>query len=105
MTAVMPDEDGADPQPGDVFVGLYWQRYGQVAPDQETSRLEEEFRRSAGMPRLLYVKEPAFRREPRLAGLLRRLQADETASYKPFADAAELGRLLGDDLARLLAQD
>ena len=101
----MPDEDGADLQPGDVFVGLYWQRYGQVAPDDATSRLEEEYRRSAGMPRLLYVKEPAFRREPRLAGLLRRLQADETASYKPFADTSELGRLLGDDLARLLAQD
>ena len=84
-------------------MGLYWQRYGQVAPDQETSRLEEEFRRSAGMPRFLYVKEPAFRREPRLAGLLRRIQADDTASYKPFADTAELSRLLGDDLARLIA--
>jgi hypothetical protein len=55
------------------------------------------------MPRLLYVKEPASKREPRLAGLLRRFQADETASYKPFSDAAELSRLLGDDLARLLA--
>jgi hypothetical protein len=113
MTAVMPEtgtgsdssrvEDGADLQQGDVFVGLYWQRYGGVAPDEEISRLEDEYRRSAGMPRLLYVKEPATRREPRLAGLLRRIQADETASYKPFADTAELSRLLGDDLARLLA--
>jgi hypothetical protein len=96
-------EDGADLQPSDVFVGLYWQRYGVVAPDEEISRLEDEYRRSAGMPRLLYVKEPAPRREPRLAGLLRRIQADDTASYKPFADRAELSRLLGEDLARLLA--
>jgi hypothetical protein len=97
-------EVGADLQPSDIFVGLYWQRYGRVAPDQEISRLEDEYRRSTGVPRLLYVKEPAFRREPRLAGLLRRIQADDTASYKPFADLAELSRLLGDDLARLIAQ-
>jgi hypothetical protein len=113
MTAVMLEtdpgvdssrpEDGADLQPSDVFVGLYWQRYGRVAPDEEISRLEDEYRRSAGMPRLLYVKEPATRREPRLAGLLRRIQADDTASYKPFTDTAEFSRLLGDDLARLLA--
>jgi hypothetical protein len=99
-----PAEAGAGLQHGDVFVGLYWQRYGGIAPDEAMSRLEDEYRRSAGMPRLLYVKEPAFRREPRLAGLLRRIQADDTASYKPFADTAELSRLLGDDLARLLAQ-
>jgi hypothetical protein len=96
-------EDGADLQPSDVFVGLYWQRYGRRAPDEEISRLEDEYRRSTGVPRLLYVKEPAFRREPRLAGLLRRIQADDTASYKPFAETAELSRLLGEDLARLIA--
>jgi Domain of unknown function (DUF4062) len=113
MTAVMPETGTGSDSPGsehgvelrrsDVFVGLYWQRYGRVAPDEDISRLEDEYRRSAGMPRLLYVKEPAFRREPRLAGLLRRIQADDTASYKPFADAAELNRLLTDDLARLIA--
>jgi hypothetical protein len=113
MAAVMLEADpgvdssrtdaGAELRRSDVFVGLYWQRYGSVAPDEEMSGLEDEYRRSAGMPRLVYVKEPAFRREPRLAGLLRRIQADGTASYKPFADTAELSRLLGDDLARLLA--
>ena len=51
----------------DVFVGLYWQRYGRVDPGREVSGLEEELRLSAGMPRLLYVKTPAPQREPRLA--------------------------------------
>jgi hypothetical protein len=92
-----------DLERSDVFVGLYWQRYGSVAPDEEVSRLEDDYRLSAGMPRLLYVREPAWRREPRLAGLLRRFQADDAATYKSFSDAAELSRLLGDDLARLLA--
>jgi hypothetical protein len=113
LTPVMDEEDRGPDAPrlqhranlehSDVFVGLYWQRYGSVAPDEAVSRLEDEYRLSAGKPRLLYVKEPASRREPRLAGLLRRFQADETASYKPFSDAAELSRLVGDDLARLLA--
>lgn len=113
LTPVMDEEDRgpdaprlqhrADLEQSDVFVGLYWQRYGSVAPDETVSRLEDEYRLSAGIPRLLYVKEPAWKREPRLAGLLRRIQADETASYKPFSDAAELSRLIGDDLTRLLA--
>jgi predicted ATPase len=114
MTPVM-FETGARPHPpralyrayleqSDVFVGMYWQRYGWVAPDEEVSGLEDEYRLSAGRPRLLYVKAPAARREPRLAGLLRRIQADDTASYKPFSDPAELGRLLTDDLALLLSE-
>ena len=39
----------------DVFVGLYWQRYGRVGPSMEVSSLEEELQQAAGMPRLLYV--------------------------------------------------
>src|SRR6516162_756662 len=49
----------------DVFIGLYWQRYGQLAPGAQVSGLEEEFELSAGLPRLLYVKTPAPDREPR----------------------------------------
>jgi hypothetical protein len=41
----------------DVFVGLYWQRYGRVEPGMEVSGLEEELQLalSEGLPRLLYV--------------------------------------------------
>jgi hypothetical protein len=54
----------------DVFVGLYWQHYGYVAPGMEVSGLEDEFELSRGLPRLLYVKAPAPEREPRLTDLL-----------------------------------
>jgi sugar/nucleoside kinase (ribokinase family) len=50
----------------DVFIGLYWQRYGQPAPGAHVSGLEEEFELSGGLPRLLYVKTPAPDRESRL---------------------------------------
>jgi hypothetical protein len=48
----------------DIFIGLYWQRYGQVGPGMQVSGLEDEFELSEALPRLLYVKEPAPEREP-----------------------------------------
>ena len=86
----------------DVFVGLYWQRYGQLGPGMQVSGLEEEFELSRGMPRLLYVKAPAPDREARLADLLERIARQ--ASYRPFHTPAELGRLVRDDLAVLLSE-
>jgi predicted ATPase len=85
-----------------VFVGLYWQRYGRVAPGTEISALEEEFELSRGLPRLLDSKTPAPDREPRLAGLLDRIRQE--ASYRSFRTPAELGRLVRDDLATLLSE-
>jgi hypothetical protein len=88
----------------DVFIGLYWQRYGHPAPGAHVSGLEEEFELSGGLPRLLYVKAPAPEREPRLAGLLARIQDEASASYRHFRTRAELSRLVRDDLAVLLSE-
>ena len=114
LTPVM-FEVGARPHPpqdlyraylaqSDVFVGLYWQRYGWVGPGMEVSGLEDEFELSQALPRLLYVKAPAADREPRLADLLARIQAGASASYRTFRTPAELGRLVRDDLAMLLSE-
>src|SRR4026208_239611 len=54
----------------DVFIGLYWQRDGQVVARMAISGLEDEFERSRELPRLLYVKAPAPDRESRLTDLL-----------------------------------
>ena len=35
----------------DVFIGLYWQRYGQPAPGMRVSGLEEGFDLSGALPR------------------------------------------------------
>ncbi|MDF2555852.1 MAG: ATPase-like protein, partial [Microbacterium sp.] len=88
----------------DVFVGLYWQQYGWVAPGEDVSGLEDEYRLADHeMPKLIYVKQPA-QRDERLEGLMQRVRDDDTASYKPFSDADELGELLEADLATLLAE-
>ena len=88
----------------DVFLGLYWQRYGQLVPGTGVSGLEEEFGLSGELPRLLYVKAPAPDREPRLADLLARIKDEASASYRSFRTPAELGRLVRDDLAVLLSE-
>ena len=87
-----------------VFVGVYWQSYGWVAPGEEMSGLEDEYRLSAGMPRLIYVKSPAPGREPRLAEMLARIKDDDGVSYQRFSDSAELQRLVENDLAVLLSE-
>jgi len=57
-------ESGARPHPpqsmyrayleqSQIFVGIYWQRYGWVGPGMEISGLEDEFRLAAGKPMLL----------------------------------------------------
>ncbi|HEV3169881.1 MAG TPA: DUF4062 domain-containing protein, partial [Actinocrinis sp.] len=69
----------------DVFVGLYWQRYGQAPPGGDVSGLEEEFDLSAGLPKLLYVKEPAPGRDPRLARLLDRIRQEASVSSRTFS--------------------
>jgi predicted ATPase len=88
----------------DVFIGLYWQRYGQLAPGARVSGLEEEFELSGGLPRLLYVKTPAPDRESGLAGLLAGIEQEASVSYHHFRTPAELGRLVRDDLAVLLSE-
>jgi len=88
----------------DVFIGLYWQRYGRVGPGMEISGLEEEFELSRGLPRLLYVKTPAPDREPRLDELLDRIKQQSSDSYRYFRTPGELGRLVRDDLAALLSE-
>jgi uncharacterized protein DUF4062/tetratricopeptide repeat protein len=70
-------ESGARPHPprsmyqaylaqSQVFVGIYWQRYGWIAPGMEISGLEDEYRLAAGKPMLLCLKRPAPDQEPRM---------------------------------------
>jgi Domain of unknown function (DUF4062) len=80
-----------------IFVGIYWQRYGWVGPGMEISGLEDEFRLAAGMPMLLYLKRPG------LTAMIDGIRESGTVSYRQFATARELERLLTDDLAVLLS--
>src|SRR6201989_1815760 len=76
-------------QQSDVFIGIYAESYGWVAPGMEVSGLEDEYRLSAGKPRLVYVREAA-RREPRLESFLDAIRAAGLVSYRQFKGADEL---------------
>jgi predicted ATPase len=108
-------ESGARPYPprelyraylaqSDIFVGLYWQRYGWVAPGMQVSGLEDEYQLAGDKPRLIYLKTPAPEREPGLQGLLDRIRAEEVASYQKFATPQELAERIANDLAQLLTE-
>jgi predicted ATPase len=87
-----------------VFVGIYWQRYGWVAPGMDVSGLEDEYLLAGVRPKLIYVKRPAPDREHDLDGLLERIRADDDVSYKGFSSADELEVLVSDDLSMLLSE-
>jgi hypothetical protein len=58
----------------DVFVGIYWESYGWVAPDEHISGLEDEYLLAPdGMPKLIYIKASTDR-DPRLKELIARIR-------------------------------
>jgi hypothetical protein len=46
-------------QQSDVFIGLYWQRCGWIAPGERLSGLEDEYNLAGDRPKLIYIKTPA----------------------------------------------
>ena len=88
----------------DVFVGIYAERYGWIAPGEDISGLEDEYRLAPrAMPKLIYVRENADRDE-RLVELIGRIRTDDTASYKSYSSVDELADFVEADLATLLAE-
>jgi len=87
-----------------IFVGIYWNSYGWVAPGMNISGLEDEYRLSGGKPRLIYVKQPAPERQERLSTLLNEIKNADTSCYQRFSTPEELRDLLENDLSLLLSE-
>jgi predicted ATPase len=88
----------------DVFIGIYGDSYGWIAPGEEISGLEDEYRLAPrAIPKLIYIRETDTREE-RLTALIARIRADDTAAYLPFRTAEQLGEQVAGDLATLLAE-
>jgi predicted ATPase/class 3 adenylate cyclase len=86
----------------DIFVGIYWQTLGWLG--DHGADLEAEYDRSAGIPGLVYVKEPAPEREEGLTRLLERMRAEGRVSIRSFESAGELAEMLVEDLPVLIAE-
>ena len=108
-------ESGARPHPAQdlyqaylsqshIFIGIYWQSYGWVGPGMQVSGLEDEYNRSAAMPRLIYIKNSSPVQDPALSRMLKRIKDDNAASYKYFTTPGELRELVENDLILLLTE-
>ncbi len=86
----------------DVFIGIYGEQYGWIAPGQQVSGLEDEYLAATDKPKLVYVQSPAPGRDPRLTEMLERV-GQGGLSYRTFGSAKELDGLIADDLALLLS--
>ncbi len=87
----------------DIFIGVYWNSYGWLAPGEAVSGLEDEYNLAPDIPKLIYLKA-SENREERLERLLDKIRDDDTVSYVTFADEEELRALVTADLATLLAE-
>src|SRR5688500_11742390 len=80
-----------------IFLGLYWERYGWIADDMTISGLEDEYALSSQLPRLLYVKEPAPEREPRLTEMIEEMTLLPDAEPRVFSSSEQLEAMVADD--------
>ena len=108
-------EAGASPHPpreryramllqSHIYVGIFWESYGWVAPDMDISGMEDEYNYSDGMTRLIYFKSPAPKQEERLQQLLKRMENESTFCYKRFETVEELCRLVKGDIQLVLSE-
>jgi predicted ATPase len=87
-----------------IFVGIYWERYGWVAPEMDVSGLEDEYLLSGDRPKLMYLKRTSGAREERLEDMLRRILDDSHAMVREFDTPEELESIVKDDLVVMLTE-
>ncbi len=87
-----------------IFVGIYRESYGWIAPDMNLSGLEDEYRlaEARGLDRLLYVYETPSARDPRLQALIDEAKSAgiTVASYR---NPEQLRDRVRDDLTAVIS--
>jgi hypoxanthine phosphoribosyltransferase/mannose-6-phosphate isomerase-like protein (cupin superfamily) len=84
----------------DIYVGLFWQRYGEV-PSRGLSATEEEYQEAlkGNLPILIYIKEPAPKREKLLVRFLQELEQYDRGHFrKTFTSLEELRNQIKCDI-------
>ena len=88
----------------DIFVGIYWEQYGWIAPGEERVGARGRVEPRARHPEAHLPQATASTGRSALDELLERIRDDDDASYVTFTDADELADLVTADLATLLAE-
>jgi predicted ATPase len=86
-----------------IFIGIYGERYGWVAPDRSISGIEDEYNRAIDKPKLLY-KKILEKRDPKLDEFLQKLRNEGRMTYRHFSTPIELAEFIEEDLMLLLSE-
>lgn len=110
-------EAGASPHPprqryrafieqSQIYVGIFWESYGWIAPDMDISGIEDEYNiaKQRNLLRLVYRKRTIKDRDERLTRLLKKIEDEGEISFKDFDTPAELANLIKDDIALILSE-
>lgn len=87
-----------------IFVGIYRNSYGYIAPGMNISGLEDEFRKAQerGMPCLFYVNSDDSQRHPQLHTLVEEMKGP--TKICPYGEPDDLHRRLRDDLTAVISE-
>ena len=88
-----------------IFLGLYGTGYGWIDADEgmTISGVEDEWDLSGRLPRLVFIKEGAGTRDPRLEALLEKI-GGAGVTYCRFTDTADLVAKARDAIALVVAE-
>ena len=87
-----------------IFVGIYRESYGWVAPDMDISGVEDEFLLTTdrGIDRLVYIFDRPSSRDPRLQALINQAK-NSRITITSYRDPNQLGSLVRNDLTAVIS--
>lgn len=89
-----------------IYLGIFWESYGWIAPDMEISGVEDEYQtaKQRNLPKLVYLKNTTKGRDERLNKLIRKIEEEGEICYQPFDTPEELADLVKNDVAHILSE-
>ena len=93
-------------QKAHIFVAIYKNEYGWVAPDMSISGIEDEFQMSSerGMPRLIYILDDDKDRSPNLKRLIDEVKLESGLTVAYFNSPEDLYEKLRKDIEAEVAR-
>ncbi len=88
-----------------IFVGIYRESYGWIAPGMHVSGVEDEFRlaTSRGMDRLIYTHQTSSARDPRLKNLIDEAK-NSGITLATYTEPAQLRDRVRNDLTAVISE-
>lgn len=89
-----------------IFIGIYKDSYGYIAPDMTISGIEDEYRlaSSRGMRRLIYLYVEAKQREARLEKLISEIKQFGGVTVATYSNPSDLYEMIRNDVTATVSE-